>query len=221
MLTRLKTTLVALVLMASPAMAEMELSFYMGHQSLPHSRATGTVPGTGAAYNRLIKWEGKPFSMPPYYGTRAMWWQDSGWGFGLEFTHTKAYASATDMAALGFSRLEFSDGHNIITLNAMKRWENKWGNWTPYAGGGLGIALPHVDAQAGASPRTYGYQFAGPALRLTAGAKYDLSDRWALFSEYQFTISDNAVTFDDPVTPGSMNVVLKTNAVNFGISMKF
>ena len=223
MLKSLRIALAALMVVASPAVAEIELSAYFGSQSLPHSRATGTMPGTGAPINRLIEWEGKSFEAPPYYGVRAMWWQDNDIGFGVELTHAKAYASAADLVGLGMSRLEFSDGHNILTANVMKRWTNKWGGFTPYVGAGIGVAIPHVDAQAIApgSTRTYGYELTGIAGRLTAGAKYDLNDRWALFTEYQFTISDNEATLNDPTLPGKMNVVLKTNAINFGVSMKF
>ena len=228
MLTNLKTLAAAILAMialyAAPASAqtELELSAYLGHQSLPHSRANGTMPGTGAAFSRAIKWEGKPFTMPPYYGVRATWWKQSGIGFGVEYTHTKAYASDADRAALGFDRLEFSDGHNVLTFNVMKRWDNAWGAWSPYVGGGLGFAIPHVDANViGGTDPTYGFQYAGLAARVIAGAKWDINDRWALFTEYQFTASQNDVEFDDPVLKGTMDVFLKTNAVNFGVSYKF
>lgn len=219
MKTALKCTIVAataaLALSSAPANAEMELSFYTGYQTLPHSDVTGTYPG-GGAYYAFIGWEGKSFAPPPYYGARAMWWRDNNLGFGVELTHTKAYAPAAEMPA-GFSRLEFTDGHNILTANMMKRWPGKWNKLTPYAGFGLGVAIPHVDVTVGAS-RTYGYQMTGPALRLTAGAKYDLNDRWAMFGEYQFTASKNDATLDGG---GTLKTRLLTNALNIGISYNF
>ena len=207
----------ALFIAAPAAAAEREISIYTGHQSLPHSDVDGSNPVVGP-FTEFVKWEGKPFVMPPYYGARAMWWRESGLGFGIEYTHTKAYASAANKTNLGFNRLEFSDGHNIITANVAKRWDNKWGKFTPYVGAGLGIAMPHVDALDTAGNKTYGFQYAGPAIRLTAGAKYDINARWAAFADYQFTASWNDV---DLTGGGFLSTRLFTNAFNVGVSMKF
>jgi lipid A oxidase len=207
------------MILASPAAAEMELGLYMGTQSLPHSRLTGDVAGT--PFDRLIGWEGKSFDMPPYWGAKAAFWRDNGWGWGLEYTHTKAYAPDSEMAP-EFSRLEFTDGHNLVTLNVHRRWQGQWmdGKLTPFVTGGVGLAFPHVDIQptyAGA-PHTYGYQVTGPAVRLGAGVSYALTDRINLYSEYQFTWSDNEVDLDGG---GTLNTEIKTNALNFGVTYKF
>lgn len=224
----LKTALVALAFMAGPAAAEFELSLYFGTQAVNDSTVSGTLPG-GAPVSRSVNWKGKSFDSPIYYGGRAMWWTNADIGFGIEGTHTKAYASAADMAALGLGRLELSDGHNIITANIMKRWPDalpKLGI-TPYIGGGIGVAIPHVDAQVlGAPNRTFGYEYTGPAARGIAGIKYDLNDRWALFSEYQITWSDNEMTIDPDITipgqlPGKLRSEIVTHALNFGISYSF
>ena len=165
----------------APAAAEMELSLYGGSQSSPHSRVSGTYPGTGAQYNALIGWEGKSFAPPPYYGARVTWWRRPDLGFGVELTHAKVYAPVAERNAIGFDRMEFTDGHNILTVNVMKRWNDRFGPITPYVGAGVGFALPHVDVSATNGHRVLGYQMTGPAARAIAGAKYDLSDSWALF----------------------------------------
>lgn len=214
--------------LAVPAAAEMELSLYLGAQSVQESTGSGSLPG-GVPVSRKFDWEGNPFDAPIYYGGRAIWWTQSNLGFGLEGTHTKAYASTADKAAIGVDRLELSDGHNIVTANIMKRWPGAFGNGavTPYLGAGIGVAIPHVDAQVtGASNRTFGYELTGPALRGIAGMKYELNDKWALFGEYQFTWSDNDITIDpDPLvagqTPGKLNAEILTHAVNIGISYSF
>ena len=64
--------------------------------------------------------------------------------YGAEFTHTKAYAPTSALQNAGFDRLEFTDGHNIITLNINRRWN--LGEVNSYYLVGLGIAMPHVDA---------------------------------------------------------------------------
>ena len=221
-----KTAIVAGV--AAPAAAEMELSFYLGAQGLSESSGSGTLPG-GAPISRNFNWEGNPFDAPIYYGARAMWWLPSDIGFGIEGTHTKAYASTADRAAIGVSRFELSDGHNIITANVMKRWPGAFASQklTPYVGAGIGVAIPHVDALVpGASNRTYDYEVTGPALRGIAGMKYDFNDNWAVFGEYQFTWSDNDITIDaDPLVAGQLDgklsTELLTHAVNIGISYSF
>jgi len=214
----------AAAMIAAPAAAEMELSLYLGVQSVQDSTASGTIPGAGAV-SQSVDWEGKPLENPFYYGARATWWTANNLGFGLELTHAKAYADAASMAALGLNRLELSDGHNIITANVMKRWPGafpKTPKFTPYVGAGLGVAMPHVDAQptAGGAVRTFGYEVTGPAARGIAGLKYDLNQDWALFGEYQVTWSDNDLTVDG--TPnGELSTEIVTHAVNFGVSYSF
>ncbi|MCT4608071.1 MAG: outer membrane beta-barrel protein [Pelagimonas sp.] len=204
--------------LALPAAAEMEYSFYLGWQTLPHSRIKGDLPNGGGRYNELVGWDGKPFSMPPYYGARATWWRNENFGLAIEYTHTKAYMPASVRNKLGFSRFEFSDGHNVLTANLMRRWQNRWDTLTPYAGVGLGIAFPHVDATHNSGSRTLGFQTTGPAARVLAGVSYDLNDRYSLFGEYQFTYSTNEGKLNGG---GTFNTDIKTNALNFGISAKF
>ena len=208
------------VTIASPASAEMELSIYTGWQTSPHSRVYGDYPGTGAEIDALIGWEGRSFEMPPYYGVRGTWWKNEKLGFGLEFTHTKVYAPDDEKEAIGFSDLEFTDGLNIVTLNAYQRWPGLWaeGSLTPYVGGGIGVAIPHVDVETTTGIDTYEYQYTGPAARLTAGVSYDLSDRFAVFGEYQFTYSSNTADLPEG---GEIETDIKTNALNVGLTLKF
>ncbi|RKF14033.1 porin family protein [Roseovarius spongiae] len=213
---------------AAPASAEVELSLYMGVQSVDNSSASGTMPG-GAPFSRNIKWDANPLDNPFYYGARATWWTDRNIGFGLEGTHAKAYASAADRGALGFDRLELSNGHNIFTANVMKRWPDAFAgrHFTPYLGAGLGVAVPHSDIKVtGATNRTFGFEATGIAARGIAGMKYDINENWALFGEYQITWSDNDVTIDaDPAVPGQtagkLRTEIVTHAVNFGVSYSF
>lgn len=203
---------------ATPALAEMELSVYTGWQTSPHSRVKGTYPGTGASYDALIGWDGKSFEMPPYYGIRGTWWRTENVGFGVEFTHAKVYAPAAERNGIGFDRMEFTDGHNLLTLNAMYRWPGAFKSVTPYMGAGLGVAVPHVDVTSSNGFRTLGYQYTGPAAKLIAGAKYDLNQRYALFGEYQFSVSQNSAELNGG---GSLDTRIITNALNVGIAVKF
>lgn len=214
----LATATAASVILATPAFAELEISAYFGSQSLPHSNFTGDFAGT--PFDRTMKLEGRSFDMPPYYGLRGVYWRESGWGYGLEFTHAKGYASDADLAALGADRFEFTDGHNIITANIHRRWEDQWwnGRLTPYVLGGVGIALPHVDIQPTGGAHTFGYQLTGAALRVGAGVSMSISEKMSVFGEYQFTYSQNDISLDGG---GSVQADLKTNAINIGLSYAF
>lgn len=226
MLRTLKAALAAVFVTAAPAAAELELSLYTGWQEVNSSTVSGTLPG-GVLVNRSFSWDGDSFDAPYYYGGRAIWWTQSQWGFGVEGTHAKAYASLPDLVALGLTRFELSDGHNIFTANAMKRWPGAFGSdrLTPYLGGGIGIAVPHVDIRlAGAATQTLGFEQTGLALRGLAGLKYNITDSWAVFGEYQFTWSDNDITVDPVLVgqvPGSLDTEIFTHAINVGISYSF
>lgn len=230
MLTRLKFAAAALMLTAAPAAAELELSLYLGIQSAYSDTDSVRLPGAAAPVNRDINWKVKPFDNPLYYGGRATWWTQSNLGFGIEGTHAKAIAEPADRAALGVDKLEFTDGHNIITANVMKRWPGafqKTPKFTPYVGAGVGVAIPHVDIKVtGAASRTFDFEATGPALRGIAGMKYAINDKWALFGEYQITWSDNDATIDpDSAVPGQtagkLKTELVTHAINVGVSYSF
>ena len=208
----------ATLLCAQPAAAEVELSFYSGYQTSPHSRITGNrgASSGGTAFSNLIGWEGKSFSMPPYYGVRATWWRSDDIGFGVEFSHNKVYAPNAEMPA-GFTRLEFTDGLNLLTLNALYRFPLESLPITPYVGAGVGINVPHVEVYR-PSGRTFEYQFGGATLQAQAGLSYRITDNWSTFVEYKGTYSFVDVDIDNG---GSLKTDIITNAVNFGVAYKF
>ena len=196
--------------------AELELSFYGGYQGAAHSQISGTDPGGAGAFDLVAGWEGKSFSMPPYWGARATWWQENNWGFGVEITHAKVYADAGTRAATGFTRLEFTDGLNIVTVNALRSFA-PMGRFTPYLGGGVGLSIPHVDISS-AGGTTLGYQLAGPAVMWMAGASYQINDRWSAFAEYKGSYSINSVTLG---SGGTLDTNIVTSALDVGFSIRF
>jgi lipid A oxidase len=155
--------------------------------------------------------------MPPYYGLRAVWWRNDRTGFGVEFNHAKVYADAATMAARGFDRLEFTDGLNFVTANVFRRWPGQ-GRLTPYAGAGLGLAIPHVDVKPSGQAHTFGYQLTGPVVQAVAGASYALRGNWSAFGEAKATWSRHAVDLD---SGQSFTTDLVTGAVNLGLSYRF
>jgi len=195
---------------APSARAEVEISLYGGVQSAPHSTIRDSVLGSAQ-----VKWLGKSFDPPPYYGARVTWWRNDRFGFGFEFNHTKIYAD--NPAKYGYDVLEFTDGLNILTANIWRRWQ-LGGRITPYVGAGIGLAVPHVEVQPTGEVKTFGYQVTGPAVQVVAGAAWELNDRWSVFGEYKGTYSWNRATLD---SGGSFETDIITNALNIGVSLRF
>lgn len=206
-------------LAASAAQAEIEIQLYTGFQNAHSNNVSGNDPAGVGEFDFSASWDGNSFDTPPYYGIRATWWRDDAWGFHLDFTHSKAYASDGTLAATGFETLEFTDGLNNITIGVTRRWLDQWGSATPYVGAGVGVAFPHVEVQTTAtSPKTLEYQVTGPNVALIAGVSYALSDRWSLFGEYKGTYSWLDADLDGG---GSLSTEIWTNAINFGVGISF
>lgn len=218
-LVRLLVVSLALVAIFSASAAEAqenEFSVYGGLQEAPHSTVDFT-DANGVSTGFTAGWDGLSFEMPPYYGFRYTRWTNDRFGWGVEFSHEKIYADNGTLAANGFGALELTDGLNILTVNAWRRWQNG-SAWTPYVGGGIGVAIPHVDVVTPLGNVTYEYQYTGPAIRWAAGVAYDLNERWSMFAEYGGTYSRNDISLDGG---GSMSTDVITNALNIGLTFRF
>ncbi len=204
-------------LVAGPAVAEFELSIYTGWQTSPHSDVSGSDPGGVGDFDFTAGWEGNSFEAPPYYGFRGTWWRSDTLGFGVEFNHAKVYADDETLAESGFDRLEFTDGLNLLTVNVFRRFPNAPMGLSPYVGGGVGVAIPHVDVQS-AGGKTFEYQLTGPAVQWVAGASFPVSERWSVFGEYKGSYSQNKA---DLASGGTLETNIVTNALNLGVSLNF
>lgn len=217
----LRVALVALPLpvLGSTAQAEMAVSVYGGLQGAPHSEVD--VSGVGAQ-SFTAGWEGNSFKMPLYLGGRATWWSPiesmPDLGVSLDFTHTKVYADDETLAKSGWSHFEFTDGLNILTLNALYRFPIEGSGFTPYVGAGAGINVPHVEVTRPGLGRTFDYQFGGATLQVQAGVDYSFSDQWSVFTEYKGNYSMIDADIDNGAT---LKTKVWTNAVNFGLSYHF
>ena len=197
---------------------ENELSFYSGLQTAPHSRVRGTDPGGVGAFSFLATWEGKSFEAPPHYGFRYTRWTSNTLGFGIDFNHAKVYSDQATRTANGFTKLEFTDGLNVVTANAWRRWPGAFGDsFTPYVGAGIGLSIPHVDVETSGG-KTFEYQVTGPAAMWAAGIKYNVNDRWGIFGEYKGTYSQNEA---DLSNGGTLSTDVVTNAINLGVTFNF
>lgn len=199
-----------------PAAAEMGVSVYGGFQTAPHSDIeVSDGPDFRAG------WEGKSFQMPPYYGVRGTWWMtDLGkpnLGLSVDFTHAKVYADSATLSTSGWSHFEFSDGINLLTLNALYRMPIEGTKFVPYIGAGAGINVPHVEVTRG-SGRTFEYQLGGATVQAQAGVAYDFNESWSAFVEYKGNYSWVDVDID---SGASLKTKILTNAVNVGVSYRF
>jgi hypothetical protein len=186
---------------------EYVIAGYGGSPYTHPSDVKFTKPGTTDLIAHDITWEGRPFKSPIYYGIRTMQWSSGGtFGGMLDFTHSKAISQRdqeirlsgsrngqimTGKARLGdvFRHLEFSHGHNTLTVNGLARLPSLLPGLAPYVGGGVGVALPHTEVQLNGDPkRTYEYQYVGPAAQALLGMELRFP-RASIFVEYKFVIA--------------------------------
>jgi hypothetical protein len=179
-------------------------AFYGGAQYTYPSHVRIQRPGTDLTLHNL-PWEGRPFDHPIYYGVRvAHWFPASSVGGMIDFTHSKVYSPLEEKARFSgsrngriipreariadvFHKLEFTHGHNMLTLNGLWRLPLSTAFFSPYVGAGLGVSLPHSEVQLrGEHARTYEYQYTGPAYQMVLGIEFRIP-RLSYFVEYKWT----------------------------------
>ena len=216
--------------------ADAQLGAYLGPAYTARSSVNLVQPGGTDMTFSDVAWEGKPFRPPPYYGYRGIYWPSDRYGVMLDFTHIKAVAikdrpgqqsgfkDGDHVPALApvsdtLKRLEFTHGYNLLTLNALRRASMRGPNLIPYAGVGLGVAIPHVEVQRPDKPqsaRTDEYQITGPALQLLGGIEWRFGRRLSLFVEYKLAC---AMIRGDLVGGGKVTTNLCTHQLPVGLAV--
>lgn len=234
----------ALALLASAcgatAMAETSIAVYTGTSRTSDSDLHVVQPGLGTdLVARDVGWSAKPFKPAPYYGLKVTWFPtaDSRWGASLDFTHYKVYAqTARAVGVQGtwmggavagaapldryVQRFELSHGVNLLSANVVYRFRPPAlgsGRLTPYVGAGPAVYLPHTESTVGGVANEASYHAAGAGVHLLAGARYRLTDRWAVFVETKF--DRGRVKVD--VASGTARTTLQTMHLVGGIAMDF
>jgi hypothetical protein len=181
-----------------------------GYGGVTHTQESDvhfSKPGATDLTAHGMQWIGRPFKSPIYYGVRAMHWPASSrLGGMLDFTHAKAISvreqtvrfsgtrngkPADGSAKVGdtFKHLEFSHGHNMLTLNALLSLGRLAPALRPYVGAGVGVSLPHTEVQfLDEQRRTYEYQITGPVGQVVAGLEVRLP-RASVLLEYKFSLA--------------------------------
>ncbi len=209
---------VGMALLAVPAAAQQsfQVSIYGGYQGASHSGIDTTDGDSFTA-----GWEGLSFKAPIYYGVRGTWWMDDvglpNVGLSIDFSHTKVYADEeTFDKSPGYTRLEFTDGLNIFTANALYKFFPDEA-FRPYVGVGVGFNLPHVEVTR-VTGLTFESQYGGPSVQAQAGIEYQFADNWSAFVEYKGNYSFVDVAID---SGARLSTKLVTHAVDVGISFHF
>jgi lipid A oxidase len=205
----------------APALAEMQIGVYggmNGNFSSPATLHKGTLSD-----DRTMDWEGRSFQMPPYWGVQASYWFNpgAGWGVGLDYTHTKAYAPLNFAADPIYRHLEFTDGNNLLLINVMYRFAPiADGRLLPYVGIDAGVAIPHVEVKLKAFPGqdTWEYQLAGGAGQVLGGFEYRLASAWSVFAEGKLSYSHLDTDLEGG---GQLKTYLWSPQLLVGISYRF
>ncbi len=200
----------------APRSGEGQVGVYGGMTRTQQSDVTLLRPAGGQIRIPAVGWQGLDFTEPVYYGVRITRWFAGALGGMIDFTHAKAIAdpdqqvtaaasgAATPIspATIGklFKRLEFSHGHNMLTLNGLWRLPFGSSGVRPYVGLGAGVALPHTEIHVeGDASRTYEYQLTGPVVQGLAGIELRLQRGLSFFVEYKlaFTSTTAPLTGQD------------------------
>ena len=221
-----------------------------------HLKKEGTYDFTA----KDVGWDARPFKAPIYYGARVVRWLDGGRrGAMVDFTHSKTLARLEEdtnfqgtMANVPvparkklqeiYRKLEFSHGHNMLTLNGLWRLASLAPRLSPYIGVGLGVNLPHTEIQLKPlKGRTYEYQYTGLVGQALVGLEFRVP-RMSYFLEYKFSLAsyevphslrDGSVLFVDlwnqfsswfsgqAPAGGYLNTRLTSHQVIGGLGMRF
>ncbi len=200
-------------------------SFYGGINHPTHSSVN--FKGASASYGiadgsySTDGWKGDSFKSPIYYGLRLNYRPalDNNWSFAIDFNHSKV---KPEKLPAGIRRLEFTDGLNTLTINAIYNLEDSFvfDNLFPYFGIGIGISYPHVEVTGTSSSSgiTYDYQETGLAYQVMSGLVFPLYDSWEIFAEYRLTFTPIDATLVDG---GNLKTDILNNQASLGLIYRF
>jgi lipid A oxidase len=128
-------------------------------------------------------------------------------------------ADRSDPAVGGtFAHLEFTNGLNSVTLNALYR-RPLGERLSFYGGAGAGASVPHVEVSTiPATADTFEYQLTGPVVQALIGADVALGHGFSLFGEYKASYSWNDAALDDG---GSLATDILAHHFAAGLSFSF
>jgi lipid A oxidase len=201
---------------ADPAAPDFVAGIYGGYSATADSDVRLQQPGGTDLTIKDVHWGSEPDEMPPYHGFRGTWWLPFGRSLGLtgDLVYVKVVADRertvsqsgtrdgepvpeSEPLSATFRRLEFTDGLNLATVNAVYRLPFP-GRVRPYIGIGAGASLPHAEVRRTSAPqRTFEFQLAGYVVQVFAGIEFRLASRGSIFTEYRASYATNDVRLVD------------------------
>ena len=228
-------TAAVLLYLPVSAHAQFDATIYSGMSSSQNSDIQLVQPANTDLTFHNVSWDDKSLENPVYWGVRLTYWfpQAERWGMAVDLTHAKIHAdlgasvnvtgtragsTVNDQEVLGnsFSDLAMSHGFNLLTINALYRWQPQ-PRLQPFAGFGAGLAYPHVEVNTSSS-YTDEFQLAGWVLNGMTGLNYDLGKSFALFAEYRLSYADMKA---DLSGGGTLKTQVWTNHFNLGVTCHF
>ncbi len=240
-LTPVAFAITTLALSCASTHAEFVVSMFTGTAMTGNNDLHLNQPNESLTFHN-VSYEGKDFSPPLYYGGRLAYYLDrdrSGFGFGLEFFHAKAYLNANDTVQVTGTRngapvndqepisntIQFfnnSHGLNFALADVLYRFvfnhrdESLLGRVQPYLGAGIGAVIPHVESEVN-GVEAEEYQLHGPGVEALAGVNIDIVRHFSIFGEYKFTYAD----LTESIPGGSIHFEPETSHIVGGISVSF
>jgi hypothetical protein len=207
---------------------------YLGYTYTHPSSLTISQEGLGTKVTfREVRFEGRPFRTPLYYGVRGGRFLKSRlWlGFEAEFIHLKVFAdTGQQVRARGIEsgraidgpirlnrivqRYSISHGVNLLLFNLVVRRHLR--RFLVCGRFGLGPTFPHTETTIlGRSQEQYELGRAG--FQAAAGAEFPLRGGLHFLSEYKFTRTRQ----QGKIFSGSAESVLRSHHAVFGLSYHF
>lgn len=230
----------AVVGVSSASAGSLTVSAYGGWNGSFNSDVNFTGPSTDWTVKN-VPWEGLSLGGgdAPYYGARLTYWSVliPNLGIALDYTHDKVRANpAASVSYSGtlngssfngtntignlFGALRFTNGLNLVTINALYRLHSI-GILHPYVGAGVGITIPEVEVTGNGSTvpfaRTFAYEYGGPAAQGIAGVDLTLTKRVSVFTEYKLSWT----SVNSPITGGDrIHTTIVTNHLLAGLTLQ-
>lgn len=204
----------ALLAPSGAARAEFFASGYLGVAAIGETDVDLTQPGGTDLRFHDLSFDDESLRSPIYYGWRFGYrFRERGdWGIELEYVHAKAFLREDDLVRVEGTRggapvsgleragdtlqgFSLSHGLNLFTVNGAYRWRAAAPGSAspprlcPYAGAGVGVAVPHVEVTLG-EERTSEYQAGGPAWQVFGGLDIRLGESLSTFVELKLSRAD-------------------------------
>ncbi len=162
----------------------------------------------------IAKFDSEPFTIPIFWVWRISYWNRStAWEF--EAVHHKIFLKNRPPEVQEFS---VSHGLNLITIN--RAW--KYSEFIFRIGAGIAIAHPETSVRNKTLPEDggifkWGYYWAGPALLISAGKDFSVTDELYLTCEARI----NSTYINFPIQGGNADLYNVSAQLIFGAGFDF